>query len=125
MQHLKMQIFVDDPLFMAPRSKAPIAFAMAILLITWIGFPIAWKKTEGGSTLRWVGAMIHVDYTATLLRIPIDKATQMLEFTKDLSAKAKVSVDTLRRYAGKVSHHAQIIPNIRPFIDHRATELPY
>ena len=115
--HLKMQIFVDDPLFMAPRSKAPTVFAMAILLITWIGFPVAWKKTEGGSTLRWVGAMVHVDPSATLLRIPKDKATQMLEFTNDLSAKSRTSVDTLRRYAGKVSHHAQIIPNIRPFID--------
>eukprot|EP00974_Lingulodinium_polyedra_P083654 8099287-Lingulodinium_polyedra.AAC.1 len=58
-----MQIYVDDPIY-ALRGVLPTAAqeaAFALLWATVAGFPLAWRKCDGGAGVTWSGASIQVD----------------------------------------------------------------
>ena len=57
-------------------------FSLALLWATVAGFPLAWHKSDGGSTVKWIGAQISVAPAAVEIRIPEDRVTELLSLVR-------------------------------------------
>ena len=57
---VRLQVYVDDPIYAATGRPPEAArfLAVALLWARVAGFPLSWKKTECGKSLRWIGAQV-------------------------------------------------------------------
>ena len=115
---LRTEVYVDDPVFAARGTDAVISknVSMALLWLLSLGFPISWAKTEGGNSIRWIGADIRVHPEGCDIVIPADKATQVLEDVMAMLQQKAVPVRKMQQLAGKLNFFAGIIPLMRPFL---------
>ena len=82
-----------------------------------MGFPLAWSKTEGGHSIRWIGAHFECQRHAAVISIPQDRCRDILNVIDEVQASRYVSLKKLRAFAGKVSSCTQVVTNMKPFID--------
>ncbi len=115
---VRLQVYVDDPLFAArgPARRAAEAFAIALLWILCLGFPISLAKLEAGSALSWIGVHFIVSPTAVTLTIPQDKLEELRAFTAEIAKNSVISAATLRKFAGKMAFAGGVIPQLRPVL---------
>ena len=124
---LRLQVYVDDPIYAAAGPPALVArlFAVALLWACVAGFPLSWKKTEGGTSLRWIGAQVTVECDSVVVSIPEDKGEELKSETRNLLRSSVCGVRRLRSYAGLVSFYAGLIPHLRPFLSGVWAVLPH
>ena len=68
-------VYVDDFLFLFPRSTASIQFAFSIILLRVIGAPLSWKKLEFNSNIEWNGWSIQP--SCMTAQLPLFKHTKI------------------------------------------------
>ncbi len=115
---LRLQVYVDDPVYAVSGTLASAArlLALALLWARVAGYPLAWMKTEGGESLRWIGAQVSVCESSVQVTIPLDKAQELRDVTRSFLASNICGIRKLRSYAGLVSFFAGLIPHLRPFL---------
>ena len=66
---MRLQVYVDDPIYAAAGSPKEVAgnLAAALLWARVAGFPLSWKKTESGKSLRWIGAQVSIEANGVCL----------------------------------------------------------
>ena len=124
---MRLQVYVDDPIYAAagqPREAARY-LAVALLWARVAGFPLSWKKTECGSSLRWIGAQVMVEADAVSISIPEDKASELVTATRTLLSSNVCGARKLRSFAGLVSFYAGLIAFLRPFLSGVWAVLPH
>ena len=81
---VRMQIYVDDPLYIV-RGRAGNAARELTLALLWAsaaGFPLAWAKSGGGHTQRWIGAQLAITTPVSSrseveVSVPAEKAVEL------------------------------------------------
>ena len=123
---LRLQIYVDDPIYAAAGSAERKArlFAVALLWALVAGYPLAWKKTEAGSELTWIGALIRTEPQSICVAIPDAKAQELRSSCREFLKSNVCGVRRLRSFAGLVSFYAGLIPYLRPFLNAIWAALP-
>ena len=124
---VRLQVYVDDPIYAAaghPREAARF-LAVALLWARVAGFPLSWKKTECGRSLRWIGAQVTVEDDAVMISIPEDKGRELVIATRSLLSSNVCGARRLRSFAGLVSFYAGLIPFLRPFLSGIWAVLPH
>lgn len=118
---VQAQIYVDDPAAVAhgPIEEAVTAVTNLLLWAAVAGYPLKLEKSEGGKSIKWIGATILVDEheRAVVVSIPADKRRKLLEACRAIAAKPVVSAKALTSFTGGLSFVAGLIPHLRPFLD--------
>ena len=59
----RTQVFVDDPLFAVAGSRghAVEVLSAALCWLLTLNLPVAWRKNDGGASIRWIGAQFQLD----------------------------------------------------------------
>jgi hypothetical protein len=78
--------------------------------------PLAWHKSDGVSTVTWIGAKISMEKSGVSLSIPEDKIKDYIGGLKYIKTTGPLRLKPLRSIAGKLMFAASIVPRIRPFI---------
>ena len=112
-----MQMYVDDPVFIASGTLAQAAhgFTVALLWFSILGLPLAWKKSDGGNSITWIGAQLSHSPGNFVVNIPQDKIQDLLAKIDNVLQTPVVSIRTLRTITGKLSFVAGLAPQLRPF----------
>ena len=60
---LRLQTFVDDPVFCIRGSQQARARKMALVVLVWraLGFPLAFQKVARGPCVHWIGCVLKID----------------------------------------------------------------
>ena len=118
---VQAQIYVDDPAAVAygPIEEAVTAVTNLLLWAAVAGYPLKLEKSEGGKSIKWIGATIQVDEQerTVVISIPADKCRKLLEACQTIASRPVVSVKTLISFTGGLSFVAGLIPHLRPFLD--------
>jgi len=124
---VRLQVYVDDPVYAATGRPPEAArfLAVALLWARVAGFPLSWKKTECGQSLRWIGAQVTVEADAIMISIPEDKGQELVTATRSLLGSNVCGARKLRSFAGLVSFYAGLIPFLRPFLSGIWAVLPH
>ena len=124
---VRLQVYVDDPIYAAAGHPEDAAryLAAALLWARVAGFPLSWKKTECGDSLRWIGAQVTIEVDAVSVSIPEDKGSELVSATRELLSSNVCGVRKLRSFAGLVSFYAGLIPFLRPFLSGIWAVLPH
>ena len=115
-RHIRHQIYVDDPFFVAqgPPPQAARLFAVALLWFLVLGLPIAPTKLEAGHSLTWIGVHYAKGPACIELSLQADKILELMDTTTHISTRSVVSIAEVRSFAGKLSFFAGIVPALRP-----------
>ena len=118
---MQAQIYVDDPAAVAygPIEDAVTAVTNLLLWAAVAGYPLKLEKSEGGKSIKWIGATIQVDEQERTvdISIPADKRRKLLEACKTIASRPIVSAKALTSFTGGLSFVAGLIPHLRPFMD--------
>ncbi len=115
---IRMQMYVDDPVFVATGSLAQAVKGITVALLWFciLGLPLAWHKSDGGDTITWIGAHLSVSPGKLTVTIPEDKISDLLHNINLVLQSSIVHVRTLRTITGKLSFVAGLVPQLRPFL---------
>ena len=115
---LRLQIYVDDPVFVARGAQASIhqELAVALLWTAVLGYPVSWGKADGGSQLRWIGADVVHRPGELVIEVPEDRAQALLEDIREMGRRSAVSRRAVQQLAGRLNFFAGLIPVMRPFL---------
>ena len=116
-----VQVFVDDPAMVAKGTFDQAAGAATNILL-WAavtGFPLKLGKSEGGKSIRWIGATLELndDAKELVVSIPAERRTKLLEACREVAKKPMVSSKRLMSLAGSLSFVAGLVTHMRPFLD--------
>ena len=92
-RHLRLQVYVDDPTYVArgPRHVILQALSRALVWASVLGFPISWGKSDGGTTARWIGAQASVSPSTSQSKSRSqDKIEEILRLLLQFSARPVV-----------------------------------
>ena len=66
---LKLEVYVDDPLFVmaGPESVRTRHFTIALLVLALLGFPLSWSKAALGKSVVWIGASLSISWQAIIV----------------------------------------------------------
>ncbi len=115
---IRMQMYVDDPVFIASGSlaQATQGITVALLWFSILGLPLVWKKSDGGSSITWIGAQMSVSPGKFTVTIPEDKIQDLLNKINSVLQSTVIPIRTLRSITGKLSFVAGLVPQLRPFL---------
>jgi len=104
---VQAQIYVDDPAAVAygPIEDAVTAVTNLLLWAAVAGYPLKLEKSEGGKSIKWIGATIQVDEQERTvdISIPADKRRKLLEACKTIASRPIVSAKALTSFTGGLS----------------------
>ena len=102
-QVLRLQVYVDDPLFTLagsqPGSIRELGFALLFAAVA--GFPLAWAKTLGGSAIQWIGALIRIKPGVVIVTVPEAKVAEIVQLLQALAKRGVAPRRGLRSLVGK------------------------
>jgi hypothetical protein len=115
---VRLELYVDDPLFVArgPATLAAPRIALATLWLAILGFPLAWHKSDGGSSITWIGATFRLTSTHITVTADADKVSLCLAELDDFLSRPVGTRKALRTLTGRLSFFAGIVPTMRPFL---------
>jgi hypothetical protein len=113
----RLQIYLDDPLWLltGPKWRRDRALALILFTLRALGINVAWHKGERGSNVNWIGVNFQLDWASSmmLLRLPEKMMAEILQETKDLMANSMVPVGRLRRFTGRMTWAAGVLLRAR------------
>jgi hypothetical protein len=115
---LRAQIYVDDPIITTWGSGAERRqlLTLALLWLSILGIPLAWRKADIGTQLDWIGASLAWSSAFVIIAIPKHRVE---EYLVEITAVAKgniVEKSRLSKLAGGLSFYAGIVPQLKPFV---------
>ena len=97
---LRLQTFVDDPLFCIRGSQQARARKMALVVLVWraLGFPLSVHKVARGSSVPWIGCVLKVDVLALQVTAEIaeEKVVEAKDWVEQILSSNVVSEKELR-----------------------------
>ena len=125
---LRLQTFVDDPLFCIRGSQQARARKMALVVLVWgaLGFPLSFHKVARGSSVPWVGCVLKVDVLALQVTAEIaeEKVVEAKDRTEQILRSNVVSEEELRSILGLLRHLSSLIFPMRAFLSPLWAALP-
>jgi hypothetical protein len=115
---VRLELYVDDPILVAlgPPERAARSISLAILWLCLLGFPLAWHKSEGGPSIRWIGASFTFDGRLLHISLPAEKVAEVLDEIATFLSGPTASRRSLRSLTGKLNFFAGLVPIMRPFL---------
>jgi hypothetical protein len=115
---LRAQIYVDDPIITTWGSAGVRRqlLTLALLWLSILGIPLAWRKAGIGNQLDWIGASLLWTTAFVTIAIPEHRVS---EYLAEISAVAKLNIidkSRLSKLAGGLSFYAGIVPHLKPFV---------
>ena len=104
-------VYVDDFLFLFPKSTAHIQFALAIILLRIIGAPLSWKKLEFDSRIEWNGWSIQpAIMTAELPTFKLQKIITLIKTLCQTQCRKNLEkVIGIILWATSLVHHVRFL----------------
>jgi hypothetical protein len=117
-ENFHMQIYVDDPGFSCRGriDEASTQFTMALLWAIVLGYPLAWRKADGGQSITWIGTAITAHPTNVEVSFPRDKCRELATKTSTTLRKTVITTRELRSLAGSLNFIAEVVHPLRPFL---------
>ena len=114
-----MQAYTDDPWMVIRGSKKRCQRLAPLLILIWLilGWALSYHKAQLGKSVGWIGYKLEVGEGHAAAIIKEERTKQLHDLTVELLAKPKLTLDSLRSYAGKAYHVAALIYQWRPFLD--------
>jgi hypothetical protein len=117
---LRIQIYVDDPIYTIRGTlyEAAIEVAIALAWTMACGYPLAWPKSDGGKKISWIGVQYSAHSVPTpsvTITIPRDKIIEARKFCCDALRHQVIHIKTMRSGTGKCQNIANVVTAIKPF----------
>ena len=115
----RVEIYVDDPWTGWAGSAATRRRNKAILLLWWlaVGPAISWTKIQVGTAVAWIGASVVITEPSSItLAIPGKCAGELCETVDAMLAVRAVTLQDVRKLAGKAMWAAGIVPSLGSMI---------
>ena len=111
----RLQLYLDDPLWglrgcQAARDRL-LAAGLWVMLA--IGLRVAWHKGARGQRLDWIGVQIGLTSEHIETAVPPAMTKEILEEADALVGLGMVGVRRLKRFTGRLSWAAGIVPRMR------------
>ena len=128
---LLLQLYVDDPLWACRGTAEARRRLTVVLLLFWeaVGTPFSWSKGQTGRRLLWIGGQLTVrNGNSTTdpedpgrgrgveVEVPEEKAEESAATCAEFLRKQLLGRRELRRFAGRSSFFAGLVPHLRPFL---------
>jgi hypothetical protein len=116
--HFRMLMYVDDPVYVAMGLWKEIVdtFSLALLWAAAAGFPLAWRKADGGQSVTWIGASFTLAAGGVEVSIPPSKVTAIRDQLAMVLQKPLLPLKQVRSLAGVLAWVATIVPHVKPFL---------
>ena len=104
-------VYVEDFLFLFPKSTAPIQFTLAVMLLRVIGAPLSWKKLESDSCIEWNGWSIQPALMiAKLPQFKLQKITLLIDaLLQHPCPKSLEKIIGIILWATSMVHHTRFL----------------
>jgi hypothetical protein len=90
--------------------------AIALLWAAALGYPLAWRKADGGRSISWIGAAITVHPTSAEVFFPVEKCEDLEIKTSTAANEKIIATRELRSLAGSLNFIAGVVHPLRPFL---------
>jgi hypothetical protein len=117
-ERFHLQMYVDDPAFSCRGTinEAATQFLIALLWATALGYPLAWRKADGGRAIFWIGAAITAHPTNVEISFPHDACEELATETSTAFNETIITTRELRSLAGSLNFVAGIVHPLRSFL---------
>jgi hypothetical protein len=117
---LRIQIYVDDPIYTIRGNlhDAAIEVAIALAWTMCCGYPLSWPKSEGGKKISWIGVQYSSQLVPTpsvTVSIPADKLSEAYKFCCNSLRHKAIPLKAMRSGTGKCQNIANVVTTIKPF----------
>ena len=108
---------MDDPLLIVRGTSAQRSrtISLALLWVAVLGYPVAWHKSDIGTSVRWIGAHLSLDENEIVVSIPSDKLEDLAERTWHLCETPTASKKSVRSLCGGLAFVSGLVCFLRPF----------
>ena len=115
---LRLQTYVDDPIFSLRGTKRQRdrSIAMVVLLWSGVGFELAFNKAERGRSVTWIGIDTKIVRARVVARIKADRVQELLQLCEEYLQTNLVGIKVLRSFIAKAGNFAQLLFSWRPFL---------
>ncbi len=107
-------LLADDFKIESSSSRPKSAVIFVLLLLTFLGIDIQWRKVQGGATIAWVGYEFRLWDHA--LGISESRAQWAIRFCHRVAQDGAVKVGELREGLGRLGYIAGALDFDRPFL---------
>ncbi len=107
-------LMADDIKFEATGPHPRRCLLWALLCLTVLGFPLAWRKIHGGDVLRWIG--YEVDIAGLRLGITEARAQWAVTWCLRVVRDGQCRIDDFRAALGRLGFIAGALEFERPFL---------
>ena len=118
---IRLQTYVDDPLFTFdctdPYHKERVGISLLWSQIA--GYPLKLEKSDSGTEVKWIGAVIKADHDnhTISVTIPEDKVAELKSKVQTYLRRPVIGRRQLQSLAGALSFVAGLVPLMRPFLN--------
>ncbi len=111
---LWLLLMADDVLIQStcPYPERPVLWVL--LLLSVLGFPLSWRKTQGGERAEWIGYDVWIKELR--LGITSSRAAWATGWLRRISRDRTVAIDDFRSGLGRLSFIAGVLEYERPFL---------
>lgn len=109
---LKLQTFVDDPLFVLMGGERKVRCKeVGRVLVLWriFGFRLSWGKVKRGNSLVWIGWMLTLSAKYLVTTLPEKAATEIKGILRKMSVCKVMGLQELREATGKLTWATSVL----------------
>ncbi len=107
-------LMADDIKVESTSSRPQHSLVWALLFLSVLGLPLAWRKVHGGSVLRWIG--YEVDLLGLKLGITESRAQWAIAWCSRVARDGCCRVDDFRAALGRLAFITGALEFERPFL---------
>jgi hypothetical protein len=109
---------IGDPAFSCRGTinEAATQFTIALLRATALGYPLAWRKADGGRSISWIGTTITAHPTSVEVSFPRNTCEELALKTSTAVDRQIITTRELRSLAGFLNFIAGVVHPLRPFL---------
>ena len=116
---LRIQIYVDDPIYTIRGTlyEAAIEVSIALAWTMACGYPLAWPKSDGGKKISWIGVQYSAHSVPTpsvTITILGDEIIEARKFCSDALRHQGIHIKTMRSGTGKCQNIDNVVTAIKP-----------
>ena len=115
---LRLQIFVDDPLFTARGTRPNRRRALSIAIIFWMsmGLAFSWRKRQLGCSVIWIGVQMDATKDEITLAVQARFVQKLLTEVRELRKLRSIPVKRMRSFVGGLTWMLVIIRWMRAWL---------
>ena len=116
---LRMQVYTDDPCMIIRGSQERCQRLASLMVLLWLilGWSLSYHKAQFGKSVGWIGYKLEIGENQVIAKIKEEFMKEFHDLTVEMLAKPKLTLDSLRSYAGQANHVAGMLFSERPLLD--------